>query len=143
VRRFARIGRGRRASLGSGRPLVRRGIAASLPNAPLDWGQALLARGAAARAAVQFREALRRSPRAEEATEGLGEALLAEGDAAGAAGQFEKALKLTPRWGRAHLKWGEALARLGKLAEARAQLRAAAGLDLTAPERAELAGQRI
>jgi tetratricopeptide (TPR) repeat protein len=118
-------------------------MAPSLPNAPLDWGQALLARGAAARAAVQFREALRRSPRAEEATEGLGEALLAEGDAAGAAGQFEKALKLTPRWGRAHLKWGEALARLGKLAEARAQLRAAAGLDLTAPERAELAAQRI
>ena len=117
-------------------------MAPSTPNGPLNWGRALLDRGDAARAAVQFREALRRSPRAEEALEGLGEALLMQGDAAGAADQFAAADKLTPRWGRTHLKWGEALAKQGKRDEARAQFTAAAGLDLTAAERAELAAQK-
>ena len=53
--------------------------------------------------------------------------------------KFETAVTLAPRWGRLHLKWGEALARLGKMNEARAKWTAAAGMDLTPSERAELA----
>jgi hypothetical protein len=41
-----------------------------------------------------------------------------------------------------HLKWGEALARQGRADEAKAQFAAAARLDLTAAERAELAAQK-
>lgn len=37
-----------------------------------------------------------------------------------------------------HLKWGEALAAQGKADEARAKWRTAAGMDLTAAERAAL-----
>ena len=117
-------------------------IAPSVPGPPLHWGEALMVRGDPARAAVQFREAARRSPRAEEALEGLGEALALQGDAAGAAKQFAAANALTPKWGRLHLKWGEALGKLGKADEARAQFRTAAGLDLTADEKAELAKVR-
>jgi tetratricopeptide (TPR) repeat protein len=115
-------------------------MAPSVPNGPLHWGENLLVRGDPAKAAVQFREALRRGPRAEDAMEGLGEALTLQGDAAGAVKQFAAANALTPKWGRLHLKWGEALAKLGKRDEAKAQFAMAAGLDLTAAERAELAG---
>ena len=73
--------------------------------------------------------------------EGWGEALLSEGDAKSASAKFRQAARTAPRWGRLHLKWGEALAKLGKAEEARAQWRLAAGMDLTAPERAEL--QRV
>ena len=114
-------------------------ITPSLGDAPFRWGGALMTRGDAAGAARQFQEALRRSPRFPDPQVGWGEALLAQGDAAGAAGKFAEAAKLAPRWGRLHLKWGEALAKLGKAADAQAKWRAAAGMDLTAAERAELA----
>ena len=118
-------------------------MAPSIPGGPLSWGEVLLARGDPAKAASQVREALRRSPRAEEALVGLGETLLAQGDAAGAVKQFAAADKLTPKWGRPHLKWGEALMKLGKRDEARVQFKAAAAMDLTPGERAELAAQKV
>ncbi|MDB5442942.1 MAG: hypothetical protein JWP73_1318, partial [Phenylobacterium sp.] len=46
-------------------------------------------------------------------------------------------------WGRLHLKWGEALAKLGRRDEARTQLRAAAGMDLSAADRVELDARRV
>jgi len=112
----------------------------SLPFANEIWGRALLARGDAAGALARFDAAHAKSPRFPDAIEGQGEALLAKGDAAGAGARFAEAAKLAPRWGRLHLKWGQALAKLGKAEAARAQFKAAAGLDLTAAERAELAG---
>lgn len=66
---------------------------------------------------------------------------MATGGYAGAAKQFAEAENLAPSWGRNHLKAGEALAYLGKTDEARKELRTAASLDLTPPERAELAAQ--
>ena len=75
--------------------------------------------------------------------EGWGEILLARGDAAGAIAKFQEAQKTAPRWARLHLKWGEALVKLGKRDEARAQFKAAATMDLTADERAELAAQKV
>lgn len=109
------------------------------PFAAEAWGRARLARGDPDGAADAFRVAAGRGPRWADPAEGEGEALLAKGDARGAAAKFAAASKLAPRWGRLHLKWGEALAKLGKPDQARAQWRAAATMDLTAVERAELA----
>jgi tetratricopeptide (TPR) repeat protein len=68
-----------------------------------------------------------------------GEALLAKGDFDGAVAKFAAADPFAPRWGRNHMIWGEALAKLGRGDEGRAQYRAAAGMDLSAPDRARLA----
>ena len=68
-----------------------------------------------------------------------GEALMAKGDFKGAVAKFKEANTHAPQWGRLHLKWGESLAKLGRAPEAKAQFQAAATLDLTAAERAELA----
>ena len=114
-------------------------MAPSAPHAAAEWGRAKLARGDRLGAVALFAQAHRISPRYADATVWWGEALLAGGDAQGAAAKFAEAEKLAPRWGRLHLKWGEALAKLGKAAEAQAKWRAAAGMDLTAAERAELA----
>jgi tetratricopeptide (TPR) repeat protein len=108
-------------------------------DAPFAWGEALARRGQRAQAIAQFGEADRRAPRWADPLKAWGEVLLAEGDAAGAAGKFQEAADRAPRWGRLRVKWGEALMRLGKRDEARAQFKAAAGMDLTDAERAELA----
>ncbi len=67
-----------------------------------------------------------------------GEALMMKGDFAAAAARFEAADKAAPRWGRNHLLWGEALLRHGDAAGARNQFQTAAGLDLSAADRAAL-----
>uniref|UniRef100_UPI0039830DBB hypothetical protein n=1 Tax=Phenylobacterium sp. TaxID=1871053 RepID=UPI0039830DBB len=113
-------------------------MAPSAPHAAAEWGRAKLARGDRLGAAALFAQAHRISPRYADATVWWGEALLAEDDATGAVDKFAQAAKLAPRWGRLHLKWGEALAKLGKVEEARAKWRAAATMDLTLAERAEL-----
>ena len=115
----------------------------SLPFAETAWGRVLVARGKPDLAIGKLTVAHRKAPRFADATAYWGEALLAKGDARGAAEKFAEAAKLTPRWGRLRLKWGEALARLGKPADARAQLKAAASMDLSPQERAELAAQRV
>ena len=85
-----------------------------------------------------FAEGLRYGPWFADLWQGWGEALLNNGDAAGAIAKFAEAQKTAPNWARLHLKWGEALARQGKTKEARAKWTAAAGMDLTPSERAEL-----
>jgi tetratricopeptide (TPR) repeat protein len=115
----------------------------SLPYAHLEWAQARLARGDRQGAAAEFGKALALGPRFPDGLEADGEALLASGDPAGAAVKFTAAAQIAPHWGRLHLKWGEALAKMGKLDEARSHLRTAGGLTLSAPDRAELAAQRI
>ena len=102
-----------------------------------------LARGETERARADFEAANATAPHWADALEGWAEALLAKGDAPGAAAKFAQAAPLAPRWGRLRLKWGEALARQGKAADARAHLRAAASLNLTPEERAELAQQKV
>ncbi len=114
----------------------------SLPFAHLEWGQAKLARGDRAGAVAAFARAHALSPRFADPLEAWGEALAAQGDAAGAAAKYAEAAKIAPKWGRLHLKWGQALARLGQADEARAHFRTAAGLNLSGPDRAELAAQR-
>ena len=113
-------------------------ITPSLPFALTDWGRIKLARGDVAGAIAAFTAAHAKPPRFADPLAYWGEALLAQGDAKNAVAKFAEAAKLAPRWGRLHLKWGEALAKLGKADEARAKWRAAAGMDLSAADRAAL-----
>ena len=118
----------------------------SLPYAHIWNGRrrAKLARGDLKGAAAGFGPgAGAAGPRFADASEAAGEALLASGDAVGAAARFGAAAQYAPNWGRLHLKWGEALAGQGRAADARAQFRVAAGLYLSAPDRAELAAQKV
>jgi tetratricopeptide (TPR) repeat protein len=115
----------------------------SVPQAEQAWAEVLLAGADVTGALKQAQASYAKGPRFADALEVWGEALLMRSDAGGAAAKFAEAAKLAPRWGRLHLKWGEALARLGKADEARAQLKAAAGLDLTSTERAELTALKL
>ncbi len=111
----------------------------SLPAAHLEWGQAKLARGDAIGALAELAAAHAKGPNFADPLEAWGEAFLAKGEAEGAVARFAEAEKIAPHWGRLHLKWGEALVKLGKADAARAQFRTAGGLQLSAPDRAELA----
>ena len=72
--------------------------------------------------------------------EGKNDKALQTGDALlKALPKFAEAEKYAPNWGRLHLKWGEALVYAGKVGEAKVQFARAAALDLTPPEKAELA----
>jgi tetratricopeptide (TPR) repeat protein len=110
----------------------------SLPFAHTDWGRALLRKGDPDGAIARLTEAHRRSPQFADPLELWGEALMRKGDYAGAIGRFAEADREAPRWGRNHLRWGEALMLSGRYREARAQYQAAAGLDLSIPDRAAL-----
>jgi tetratricopeptide (TPR) repeat protein len=114
----------------------------SLPQAELQWGAMLLARGRPDEAIVKLAAAAKTAPRSADVLETWGEALAAKGDYEAAAAKFAAANQEAPRWGRLHLKWAQALLAAGKAGEARAQKQTAAALDLTAPERAELDGLR-
>ena len=111
----------------------------SVPFAPTEWGKLLLDRGDVNGAIAKLKEANRRGPHFADPLELWGEALMKKGDYASAIAKFAEADKYTPRWGRNHLRWGQALAKLGKADEAKAQWRAAAGMDLSVADRAELA----
>ena len=114
-------------------------LSPSTPLALEEWARSLLARGQTDAAIAKAEASVRNGPKYGDAYEVLCEALAAKGDAKGASARFAQAAAITPRWGRLHLKWGEALAKLGKADEARAKWRAAAMMDLTYAERAELA----
>jgi tetratricopeptide (TPR) repeat protein len=113
--------------------------APSIPQAYVEWGASRLAGGDADGAIVQAKKAHAASPHNPEALELWAEALAARGDADGAAAKFTEAAREAPFWGRLHVQWAEALAKAGRAGAARAMARTAAGLELTAAERAELA----
>ena len=111
----------------------------SLPFDYADWGAMLLAKGDVDAAIAKFALARAKGPHFADPMELWGEALMRKGDYAGAAAKFTEADKDAPNWGRNHLRWGQALAKLGRADAAGAQWRAAAGMELTAADRAELA----
>ena len=113
-------------------------MAPAIGRAPTWWAATLLARRDNDGALKAARLAHERAPHFADPLEIAGEALMAKDDPKAASEEFAKAVKYAPRWGRLHLMWGQALAKRGKLDEARAQWRAAAGMDLTATERAAL-----
>jgi tetratricopeptide (TPR) repeat protein len=114
--------------------------APSIPFAYADWGQMLLARGQVIAAIEKFKLANPKGPHFADPLEGWGEALMAKNQSHLALAKFAEADKYAPNWGRLHLKWGEALVYAGKKDEAKAQFARAAQLDLSAAEKAELAG---
>jgi hypothetical protein len=115
----------------------------SLPFAYADQAQSRLARGDTAGAIALLQTAYTKSPHYADGLELWGEALARRGDYAGAAAKYAEADRYAPQWGRNHLMWAEAQAKSGKAAEARTQKQIAAGLDLSAADRAELDRLRI
>jgi hypothetical protein len=115
-------------------------LAPSPPFAYADQAQSRLARGDVTGAIALLQTAYAKSPHYADGLEFWGEALAKRGDSAGAAAKYAEADKYAPQWGRNHLMWAQALAKSDKTGEARAQKQAAAGLELTAAERAELNG---
>ena len=113
--------------------------APEIPFWDADWGQTLLAKGDIDGAIAKLALAHRKGPHFADPVELWGEALMAKGDFKGAVDKLAAADKDAPKWGRNHLRWGQALAKLGKTDEAKAQWRAAAGMDLSVADRAELA----
>jgi tetratricopeptide (TPR) repeat protein len=111
----------------------------SIPFAETDWGQSMLARGKPDDAIAKFKLANQKGPQFADPLEGWGEALMAKNRSDLALAKFEGAEKYAPNWGRLHLKWGEALGYAGKKDEAQKQYVIAAGLDLSAADKAELA----
>jgi tetratricopeptide (TPR) repeat protein len=111
----------------------------SIPFADADWGQMLMAKGDLDGAIVKFTAANQKGPHFADPLEMWGEALIAKNRSDLALAKFEEANKYAPNWGRLHLKWGEALYWSGDKADAAKQFAAAAALDLTPGERAELA----
>jgi tetratricopeptide (TPR) repeat protein len=98
----------------------------------------LLAKGEFDGAIAKFESAHRKGPHFADPLEMWGEALIAQNRSDLALAKFEEAARYAPEWGRLHLNWGEALYYEGKRDEARKQFTAAASLDLSASEKAEL-----
>jgi tetratricopeptide (TPR) repeat protein len=72
--------------------------APSLPFAYSEWGDMLLAKGNAARAADKFDAAHRASPHFADALKGWGDALALQGQSEAALGKYDEALKYAPNW---------------------------------------------
>ena len=113
--------------------------APSIPFAYSDWGRMLLAKGDHDGAIAKFAVAHQKGPHFADPLEMWGEALMLENRSDLALAKFAEAAQDAPNWGRLHLKWGEALKWSGRKAEAQKQFARAAALDLSPPERAELA----
>jgi tetratricopeptide (TPR) repeat protein len=116
--------------------------APSLPFAYADWGEMLLHQGKFDAAIAKFESANREGPHFADPLEMWGEALMAKNRSDLALAKFEEANKYAPNWGRLHLKWGEALLWSGNGQDAMKQFALAAGLDLSAADRSELARVR-
>ena len=113
--------------------------APSIPMAYADWGQMLLQKGDHDGAIAKFTLSNQKGPHFADPLEGWGEALIAKKQPDQALAKFTEAEKYAPNWGRLHLKWGEALGFAGRKDEAQKQFALAAGLDLSAADKAELA----
>jgi tetratricopeptide (TPR) repeat protein len=114
--------------------------APSIPFAFTDWGAMLLEKGEFDAAIAKFALAHEKGPHFADPLEMWGEALIAKNHSDLALAKFEEADKYALNWGRLHLKWGEALLWSGNADKAREQFAIAAKLDLSAADRATLAG---
>jgi hypothetical protein len=113
--------------------------APSIPFAYTDWGQMLLDKGDVDGAIAQFTLSNNKGPHFADPIEMWGEDLMAKNRSDLALAKFTEAENYAPNWGRLHLKWGEALTYAGKPDEAKKQFSEAAGLDLAAADKSELA----
>jgi hypothetical protein len=111
----------------------------SIPDADADWGEMLLHQEKFDAAIAKFESAHAKGPHFADPLEMWGEALMLKNHSDLALTKFEEAAKYAPNWGRLHLKWGEALVYSDRKDEAKKQFAIAAGLDLTASDKSELA----
>ncbi len=116
--------------------------APSIPFAWSDWGAMLLRRGDPAGAIAKLEPAHGKGPHFADPLELWGEALMLQNRSDLAIAKFEEAAREAPNWGRLYLKWGEALTYAGRKDEARKALQQAAGLDMSATDKAELQRMR-
>jgi tetratricopeptide (TPR) repeat protein len=116
--------------------------APSIPFACSDWGAMLMAKGDLDEAIAKFKLANEKGPHFADPLEMWGEALIAKNRSDLALAKFAEADKYAPSWGRLHLKWGEALLWSDDKAGAQKQFAIASGLDLTPPEKSDLARMR-
>jgi tetratricopeptide (TPR) repeat protein len=116
--------------------------APSIPFGYSLWGAMLLAKGDNDGAIAKFAATNKLGPHFADPLEMWGEALIAKNRSDLAVAKFAEAAKYAPNWGRLHLKWGEALWWSGDKDGARKQFAIAAALDLSPPEKAELAKVR-
>ena len=112
--------------------------APSIPFAYADWGAMLLRSGLYDAAIGKFRDANLKGPHFADPLEMWGEALMQKNRSDLALAKFEEANKYAPNWGRLHLEWGKAFFNAGKKDEAKKQFAIAAGLDLSAADRAQV-----
>jgi tetratricopeptide (TPR) repeat protein len=112
--------------------------APSLPFAYTDWGAMLLRQGRYDAAIAKFEAAHDKGPHFADPLEMWGEALMQKNRSDLALAKFEEAARYAPSWGHLHLKWGEALFYAGHRDQAKKQLAMAAGLTLSAADRAAL-----
>jgi tetratricopeptide (TPR) repeat protein len=112
--------------------------APSIPFAYTDWGAMLLLKGDLDGAIARFKDANAKGPHFADPLEMWGEALMAKNRSDLALAKFEEANRYAPNWGHLHLKWGEALFYAGHRDEAKRQFAVAAGLTLSAADRAAL-----
>jgi tetratricopeptide (TPR) repeat protein len=110
----------------------------SLPFAFAERGQMLMARGDVDGAIAFYEQAVERGPRWADPQKFWGDALMAQGDEAGAIRKYRAAADRAPRWGALHLAWGRALEAQGRRNQAREKYTQAAGMDLSAADRAEV-----
>ena len=115
------------------------GAAPSLPFAHADWGAMLMAKGDVDSAIAELKQAHAKGPRFADPLEMWGEALMQKNRSDLAVAKFEEANRYAPNWGRLHLRWGETLLWSGDKAGAAKQFTTARGLELTPPEKSELA----
>jgi tetratricopeptide (TPR) repeat protein len=113
-----------------------------VPDPLVTWARTRLDRGDPAGALPLLRQAAEFGPRWAEPQKYQGDALLALGRHAEAVTAYRAAIERAPRWGGAHLGLGRALAAMGRDRDAAKSYAAAAGMDLTATERALLARLR-
>jgi tetratricopeptide (TPR) repeat protein len=113
--------------------------APSVPFAYSEWGQMLMTKGDLDGAIAKFTLANQKGPHFADPLEMWGEALIAKNRSDLALAKFAEADKYAPHWGRLHLKWGEALSWSGDKDGAQKQFAAAAALDLSTADKAELA----
>lgn len=113
-------------------------LAPSLPQAPLEWGRALLESRRFDDAIEKFREAHRRGPQWSDPLRYWGDALLRQKRPGAAAERYQLAAERAPRWAGLHLNWAAAEWHGRRQEQARGRLKFAETLELTQGQRAQL-----
>ena len=106
--------------------------------AEFEWGRVKLRRRDLPMAIAKLEAAASKAPRWADPLKHWGDALALQGRDREAIEKYEAAGERAPRWGALHFAWGAALWRTGERDAGRQQLRAAAGMDMSAAERERL-----